>query len=85
MNTQTIFQAGNSHVISISPALLREWDYTHGQQVTMKLDNDKLVIEKITPSKKTALSSSETTSEFKKWLSDVLKEDAEVLDELALR
>lgn len=86
MNTQTIFQAGNSNVVSISPSLLREWGYKPDQKVTVsKLDDNRLVIEKVKPTKSVSSTSQKTTSEFKKWLSDVLEEDADVLDELAIR
>ncbi|MDO8487846.1 MAG: AbrB/MazE/SpoVT family DNA-binding domain-containing protein [bacterium] len=83
MNTQTIFQAGNSRVVSIPKSLLEELNFKLGQKVNVtKLDDESIVIKKV---KTTPLSSAKTTSEFKKWLSDVLEEDAEVLDELAVR
>jgi len=76
MSIQTIFQAGNSQVVTIPKSML----FKTGQKVTLeKIDADTIVI------KKTSAPAKKSTTEFKKWVKEVLEEDAEILEELALR
>ncbi len=81
MQLQTIFQAGNSDVV----ALPRELGFKKGDKVILEKvsDNENLVTIKKVSAKKTKNSTSDV--EFKKWLDNVLVEDAEILDELANR
>lgn len=82
---QTITAIGNSAGIIIPAKLRAQLDWETGNQVFItKLDDDSITIRKVTPANASA-KSSKTTSEFKKWLEHVLEEDAEVLDELAVR
>ena len=82
MNIQTIFKAGNSDVVAIPKQLLEELELKTGQRVVLeKLPNEGIIIRKHSPNKK----ASKSKTEFKKWLEEVLKEDAEILEELALR
>lgn len=77
---QTIFQAGNSDVV----ALPKELGFKRGEKVVVEKDSDNGVV----TIKKVSLKKSKGTVsdvEFKKWLADVLEEDAEILDELANR
>ncbi len=81
MQIQTIFQAGNSDVV----ALARELGFRKGDKVIVEKisDDENLVTIKKVSVKKTKNSAS--GAEFKKWLDNVLLEDAEILDELANR
>lgn len=77
---QTIFQAGNSDVV----ALPKELGFKRGEKVVVEKGSDNGVV----TIKKVSLKKSKGTVsdvEFKKWLADVLEEDAEILDELANR
>ncbi len=81
MQIQTVFQAGNSDVV----ALARELGFKRGDKVVVeKIPSDEniVTIRKVSaPKTKKSVSS----TEFKKWLDNVLVEDAEILDELADR
>ncbi len=81
MQIQTIFQAGNSDVV----ALARELGFRKGDKVIVEKvpDIEGFITVKKVSAKKTKNSAS--GAEFKKWLDNVLKEDAEILDELANR
>lgn len=84
MNTQTIFQAGNSNAVTIPTPLMKEIGLKRGNKVTVERlgDTDNLVI--ITkPQKKTPKTA--VSVEFQKWLSTFLEEDKELLDDLARR
>ena len=82
MNTQTIFQAGNSQVVSIPPALLAELNLKIGQKVTVdKIDDQSMVIKKVQMQKTKTFSQ----KAFKNWLDAVLVEDADTLKNLAER
>lgn len=81
MQLQTIFQAGNSDVV----ALPRELGFKRGDKVIVEKvsDDENLITIKKVSAKKTKNSAS--GAEFKRWLDNVLVEDAEILDELANR
>lgn len=84
MNQQTIFQAGNSDVVTIPSPLMKQIGLKRGQKVIIDRlgDTENLVI--ITkPQKKTAQSG--VSEEFQKWLSTFLEEDKELLNDLAQR
>jgi antitoxin component of MazEF toxin-antitoxin module len=82
MNTQRIFQAGNSKVVSIPSELLKDLKLDVGHKVSVeKLDDDSLIIKKSTKAASKKLSQ----KEFTKWLDNVLVEDADTLKDLANR
>lgn len=82
MQTQTIFKAGNSNVVAIPKALLKDLGIKKGQKVYVDKtpDGTALVVK---PAEKRAKKA--TTREFEKWINKVLEEDAKILDELAIR
>ena len=82
MQTQTVFKAGNSDVVAIPKSLGKDLGITSGRKVTVDREGERIVIERAT---KTKAKVSSTNKEFKKWLKEVLEEDAEILDELANR
>lgn len=85
MPTQTVFKAGNSNVVAIPKDLSRELKITPGQKVIVAKipEEEAIVIKKVTKTKKTKESA--INREFKSWLEKTLKEDEEILDELAVR
>lgn len=85
MQTQTVFRAGNSNVVAIPKDLSRELKITPGQKVIVAKvpEEEAIVIKKVTKTKKTKEST--ISREFKSWLKKTLKEDEEILDELAVR
>lgn len=84
MNKQTVFRAGNSNVVAIPKYLSEELGIKSGQKVTIdKTSDGSAIVIKI--SGKTKRAPKATRKEFKRWLSKVLKEDSEILDELAVR
>ncbi len=87
MQTQTIFQAGNSEVVAIPKHLLEELKLKKGQKVTVEKapDGETIVIKKVNKNSTITKTKVSSNTEFKKWLSNVIKEDAEILDELAVR
>ncbi len=77
MQVQTVFKAGNSNVV----ALPKDLGFRVGDKITINKLNGGLFIEEAVKQKpKKAIA-----KEFQKWLKDVLKEDKEILDELAIR
>lgn len=86
MKTQTIFQAGNSMVVSIPKHIAKEHNLRIGQKVTVKsLDDHNLIA--ISPIKKAQQKPSKraTDAEFQSWLAMALNEDKELLNDLATR
>ncbi len=77
MQIQTIFKAGNSNVV----ALPKDLGFKFGDKVTINKLNGGIFIEEAKKEK----SKKAITKEFQKWLKEVLVEDKEVLDELAVR
>lgn len=84
MRLQTVFRAGNSNVVAIPKELAEELGIKLGQKVFIDKtpDNEGVLIK---TTKKVKGKKSRSQAEFKKWLKDVLQEDAKILDELALR
>ncbi|MEK7166499.1 MAG: hypothetical protein AAB874_06860 [Patescibacteria group bacterium] len=82
MAIQTFFQAGNSVVVAVPKSLMRELNIKVGQQVEVEKipDVDAFVVRK-----KTKKIKGKVELEFKKWLETFVKEDAKLLDELAVR
>ena len=84
MQIQTIFKAGNSGVVSIPKSLMEELGFEIGKKVIVGKNEEgtELIIRKVTKTKISATKSA-VGSEFKKWLKEATKEDAEILDKLA--
>lgn len=83
MYTQTVFEAGNSTVVTIPKEIVRKLNLKPGSRVTVKFSSEDshFVVEKSAPIKQTKKSASQ--KEFKSWLAQTLEEDSEILDELA--
>lgn len=78
---QTALQIGNSVGLTIPSNLRKKHGIEKGQKIFLKdTDEGILIVGKASTSKSPA-----ANKEFKKWLKDVLREDAEILDELAIR
>ena len=81
MFVQTIFQAGNSKVVSIPASIINDLNLKVGEKVTVdKLDDMTVVIKKTSPSKK-----AKASTHFASWLKSFMNENGEILDELAER
>jgi len=84
MQIQTVFKAGNSNVVAIPKEIFDELNLKKGSRVIVeKLPGNEAFVVKKAAAKKAKTTA--TGKEFKIWLNQVLKEDAEILDELALR
>ena len=81
MQIQTVFKAGNSDVISIPKYLSEETGIKSGKKIVVSELNGGLFIKEIKKEEK----KKGISKEFRKWLKDVLKEDEEILNELAVR
>lgn len=80
-------QIGNSDGIIVPKKLMEEFNFKRGDSViaVRNSDGEGIVLK---PQKKTIQvkeTSRSTSGEFKRWLKGVLKEDAEVLEELSVR
>lgn len=84
MQTQTVFRVGNSDVVTIPKFIGDDFGIKTGQKVVVdKAPNGEgILIRKLVKTLKT--DETKVNLEFKKWLKDTLKEDKEILDELAL-
>jgi len=81
MNIQKIFKAGNSNVVAIPADILTDLKIKTGDKVIVERASDnEIVVKKSTPVKARF-----GKAQFNQWLTRVLKEDAEILDELAKR
>ncbi|OGM19004.1 hypothetical protein A2686_03760 [Candidatus Woesebacteria bacterium RIFCSPHIGHO2_01_FULL_38_10] len=85
MPTQIVFRAGNSNVVAIPKNLSRELGFKSGLNVVVSKipGEDAIVIRKATKAAK--VKEKTIDREFKNWLDNVLQEDKEILDELAVR
>ncbi|MFZ5933213.1 MAG: AbrB/MazE/SpoVT family DNA-binding domain-containing protein [Patescibacteria group bacterium] len=82
MQIQTVFRAGNSNVVAIPKDLSRELGIKPGQKVVIeKTEGEELVIRKARDRSK-KISADE---EFRRWWKAFLKDNAGILDELAVR
>lgn len=87
MNTQTVFQAGNSIVVAIPQHIARDFKIKAGHQVTVGISADGDAIQ-FTPVRKTdhvKKLNRAADKEFQKWLTEFMNENGEILDELATR
>ena len=86
MQTQKVFRAGNSNVVAIPKDLLKEMNIKPGQKVSIsKLDNEDSILIKKETGLSTKPGKKVIDKEFNKWLKKVMKEDEEILKELAVR
>jgi antitoxin component of MazEF toxin-antitoxin module len=84
MQIQTVFKAGNSNVVAIPKELSQELKIKTGQKVIVAKDasGEAIVIKKVEKGKVKKLSADQ---EFKRWWKAFLKDNSEILDELATR
>jgi antitoxin component of MazEF toxin-antitoxin module len=80
MAVQSIFQAGNSSVVSIPTELVKEMSLTVGQKVSIEKVSDSAILIKTNPNK-----SKTRDKEFELWLKRFVEEDKELLIELSNR
>lgn len=80
MQLQRIFKAGNSHVVTIPAELMDELDFSAGEKVVIAKSplGDGIVIKK-------SLTKVSHVGELAAWFKTFIKENAEILDELAVR
>lgn len=84
MRVQSVFQSGNSVSVAIPKYLAEELDMGVGKKVTVEkyIEGNGVVIKKVATEKpKTGT----VRKDFKKWVGQFLEEDADILDELAIR
>jgi antitoxin component of MazEF toxin-antitoxin module len=86
MQTQKIFQAGNSHAVVIPKAFADELGFRVGNNVVVEKsqDNTAIIIKQANIREK-HISKKASDREFQKWLDVFMEEDGEILDELANR
>lgn len=82
MQIQTVFKAGNSDVIAIPKHLSEETGIKSGIKIVVDKVEGGIFVRK---AEKQKPKKNAVNKEFKKWLGEVLKEDAEILNELAER
>lgn len=82
MQVQTVFRAGNSDVVAIPKYLGQDTGIKTGKKVVLSQSDDGIFIK---PAAVKAPKKALVSKEFKKWLDNTLKENAEILDELADR
>ena len=80
MQVQTIFKAGNSHVVTIPTDLMQELNLKVGEKVTVDKSplGDAVVIKK-------SQSRVKFTDELAAWFKVFIKENGKILDDLAVR
>ncbi len=84
MYIQKAYKNGNSVVVTIPREYLRDVGIRDGSELIV--DKDELgVITVVKKTQKVPAKKSNLTPEFKQWLDQALKEDAQILDELAER
>lgn len=82
MNVQKIFKAGNSNVVAIPADILADLKIKTGDKVLVeKLDDDTINVKRTKPK----LKSAKSMADFEKWYKTFIKENGEILDELAER
>jgi len=84
MLLQKVFGAGNSDVVAIPKGLMKELGFKRGQSVSIeKFEENAVVIRKYKKFSKKKEDKVEGSAEFKGWWKEFLKENSEILDELA--
>jgi putative addiction module antidote len=86
MQIQKVFQAGNSQVVAIPKDLAQELGLYVGHKVTVQKtpDGEGLIVKRADAGVK-KVSKSQSDTEFQSWLSTILDEDKELIQELAKR
>ena len=84
MFIQKAYKNGNSIVVTLPSEYIREEGIRDGSELVVDKDESG-VITVVKKTKKTSTPKSNLTPEFKQWLDQALKEDAQILDELADR
>ncbi|OGG11811.1 hypothetical protein A2Z00_03735 [Candidatus Gottesmanbacteria bacterium RBG_13_45_10] len=84
MQTQTIFQVGNSSVVSIPTHIMKSVKFKKGQKVVVNQipEMDAVLIR---PANRETSSKKLSEKEFQSWLKSFMEEDGALLDELAHR
>jgi len=85
MQIQTVFKAGNSNVVAIPKDISEEVGIKKGSKVIVEKTPDNRIVVSKAETKKKKLAKDKISHEFKKWLDKVIREDKEILDELAIR
>jgi len=85
MQIQTVFRAGNSNVVAIPKDISKKLGLKKGSKVIVEITTDNKIVVSKPETKKEKVTKDKVSAEFKKWLDGVLKEDKEILDELAAR
>lgn len=87
MQTQIIFQAGNSAVVAIPKDLMKDLKFSKGQKVEISKasDGESILIKKAGKTVSSSKKLPKVTAEFQKWMDTFMKENGEILDELAIR
>lgn len=88
MQTQSIFQAGNSSVVAIPKHIMKDLNIKTGQKVFVDTlpDGETIVIKKAINNNKNRVKAGNKTSltpEFKKWLDNFMIEYKPILKKLA--
>ncbi|MEK7064432.1 MAG: AbrB/MazE/SpoVT family DNA-binding domain-containing protein [Patescibacteria group bacterium] len=82
MYTQTVFEAGNSLVVTVPKEIVRKLNLKPGNRVIVgPLEGNRFHIEKPSPVKPAKKSVSEKAHQ--EWLKVFMEENSEILDELA--
>lgn len=84
MQVQSVYKAGNSMVVTIPKHLAKELGFRPGQKVLVEkaTSGQELIVRRVG---KVAAKKTQVDAEFKGWLEVFMKENAEILDELAVR
>lgn len=85
MYIQKIIKAGNSDAVVIPKDIVRKFGIQTGQKVTVDTAANNAIVIKKVEQKRTGKIKKASVAEFEAWLKNVLEEDAEILDELAVR
>jgi antitoxin component of MazEF toxin-antitoxin module len=85
MQTQTIFQVGNSNAVTIPSYLMKDLKLKKGQKVTVEKmpDNDAVIIKAVSSKAKPTNVASGLTPEFKSWLDDIEEKESDIIKALA--
>lgn len=83
MQLQTVFRAGNSDVVAIPKLLKEKYGITSGKKILIgDLPDVGIVIKKASKAS-TRTGDDKVGGEFQRWLKGAMKEDAQILDQLA--
>jgi antitoxin component of MazEF toxin-antitoxin module len=85
MQTQTIFQVGNSNAVTIPSYLMKDLKLKKGQKVTVEKtpDENAVIIKAVSSKIKPAISTTGLTPEFKDWLDNIEEKESDIIKALA--